>query len=321
MIAEFIRILTNIVLIFLILVSVSISFLWKYPLEVLSHFRVYYFLLIAALTIALFIAWKLGLKWRLSLYLSLAALIFNSTFIIPWYLPNKFLAQEKDLRILEFNINVQNQEWDAISSSILLRKPDVAVLIEISAEAMQELQFRLEDVLPFSYRSTGGGLAIFSRFPLSLNQSQKMAQSTVLISDFQVKSQKIHLIATHPLIPLGFERFTRRNAVFAAITEYIQTHQYETLILIGDFNVTLWSPYYRRLVQKTNLHNTRQGFGIEPSWIEEATHVHYPKLITISLKLPIDHILVSRNLKVVNCQTYVGGNSDHRILVSDLSLS
>lgn len=321
MLARFIQVLTNIVLTLLILVSVSIYFLWRYPLELLSHFRVYYFLLLAGLTIALLIAWRLGLKWKVSLYLSLAALMFNSTFIIPWYLPNNFLGQEKDFRILEFNINTQNQQWDVISFSILSQKPDVAILIEISAEAMQELESRLEEVLPFSYRTTGGGLAIFSRFPLSFNQSRKMAQSTVLISDFQVGVQKIHLIATHPIIPLGFSRFTRRNAELAAITDYIQTHQDENLLLVGDFNVTPWSPYYRRLVQKTSLHNTRQGFGIEPSWIEEATYVHYPKFITRTVKLPIDHIFVSRNFKVVNCKTYKGGNSDHRILVSDLSLS
>ncbi|MDJ0660782.1 MAG: hypothetical protein QNJ42_15025 [Crocosphaera sp.] len=110
----------------------------------ITHFRVYYFLVLGGLTIALLIAWRLGLKWKLSLYLALATLIFNSTFIIPWYLPNKFLGQETDLRVLEFNINTQNRQWEAISFSILEQKPDVAVLIEISAEAMEELQSRLE---------------------------------------------------------------------------------------------------------------------------------------------------------------------------------
>jgi len=72
------------------------------------------------------------------------------------------------------------------------------------------------------------------------------------------------------------------------------------LIFTGDLNLTPWSPYYKRLVEKTGLHNTKLGFGVEPSWIEPATHVHLPALIIGVIKLPIDHIFVSNDIKVVD---------------------
>jgi endonuclease/exonuclease/phosphatase (EEP) superfamily protein YafD len=106
----------------------------------------------------------------------------------------------------------------------------------------------------------------------------------------------------------------------AEITAYIQQQQQQqkSLIFLGDLNLTPWSPYYSRLIRNTGLHNTRLGFGIEPSWIEPATHVHLPNWVTTLVKIPIDHIFVSQDLKVVDCQTIKTANSDHRMLWSDL---
>ncbi len=106
----------------------------------------------------------------------------------------------------------------------------------------------------------------------------------------------------------------------AEITTYIQLKQ-KSLIFLGDMNLTPWSPYYSRLIGNTNLHNTRLGFGIEPSWVEAATHVHYPNWVTTLVKIPIDHIFVSQDFKVVDCQTSTAANSDHRMLWSDLAVS
>ena len=59
--------------------------------------------------------------------------------------------------------------------------------------------------------------------------------------------------------------FESRNKVFRAASEYVQ-QQSDPVLLIGDFNVTMWLPYYRKLVHKTGLRNTRKGFGTLPTW-------------------------------------------------------
>jgi endonuclease/exonuclease/phosphatase (EEP) superfamily protein YafD len=304
------------VLILLILISVGIPFFWIYPLELLSNFRVYY-LLLANLLAIIFLVRQLNGLGGLGLWLSLGLMAFNSIWIIPWYLPNLAHGLGSRIRVLTFNINVANERWDDIADAVRKNNPDVATIIETSAVAKAELEQRFATLYPYVYRTSGGGIAIFSRFPLLAPQTKTFANGSVLTTTLQVDQTKVELVAVHPIVPIKPGLFKRRNALLAELTPYVK-QQTKPLIFLGDFNLTPWSPYYMRLVSQTNLHNTRLGFGIEPSWIEAATHVHHPKWLTALVKIPIDHILVSKDIKVLNCTTQKAANSDHRMLWSDL---
>jgi hypothetical protein len=109
----------------LIIISVVIWFWRSYPIELLSHFRVYYLLLAGVLAIAFSIYQIKGLNARVALYLSLALIAFNSVWIVPWYLPNSQQGSGKTIRVLTFNINVQNDRWDAIADAIRKVNPDI----------------------------------------------------------------------------------------------------------------------------------------------------------------------------------------------------
>ncbi|BAU13504.1 endonuclease [Leptolyngbya sp. NIES-3755] len=195
-------------------------------------------------------------------------------------------------------------------------KPDIAAIQESSAEAKTELSQRLKN-FPFSYRTSGGGLTIFSRFPLISPERKGFKNGSALITSLNINQKTVQLIAVHPSVPVKPSTFKRRNAFLAELRTYLQQ---QPRILLGDFNLTPWSPYYSELLNNTGLHNTRLGFGIEPSWIESATYVHHPNWVTALVKIPIDHIFVTRDFKVSNCQTMKAANSDHRMLWSDLSL-
>ena len=294
---------------------------WKsYPLELLSNFRVYYLLLAGAIAIACLICQIKGLRAKLMLYLSLGLIAFNIVWIIPWYLPNSQQASgmsEKAIRVLTFNINIQNDDWDKIAQSLRTIKPDIATIMESSIEAKEELSLRLTDLLPFVYRTSGGGISIFSRFPLIFPQSKTFNNGTTLVTSLQVNQSILELIAAHPIVPIKPQLFNRRNGLLKEITTYLQQEE-KSLIFLGDMNLTPWSPYYSQLIRDIGLHNTRLGFGIEPSWIEAATYVPYPDWITTLVKIPIDHIFVSKDFKVSDCQTMKAANSDHRMLWSDL---
>ena len=293
---------------------------WRsYPLELLSNFRVYYFLLTSAIAITCFICQLKGLRTKLMLYLSLGLIAFNSVWIFPWYLPNSQQGSGNSIRVLTFNINTQNDNWDKIAQSLRTIKPDIATIMESSIEAKDALSQRLTDLLPFVYRTSGGGITIFSRFSLISPQSKTFDNGTILVTSLQIDQSIVELIAAHPIVPIKPKLFNRRNGLLKEITTYLQ-HETKSLIFLGDMNLTPWSPYYDQMIRNTGLHNTRLGFGIEPSWIEAATYVHYPDWITTLVKIPIDHIFVSKDLKVSDCQTMKAANSDHRMLWSDLVL-
>jgi endonuclease/exonuclease/phosphatase (EEP) superfamily protein YafD len=292
----------------------------RYPLELLCHFRVYYLLLVVAIAIALSIWHIKGFCPRLPIYLALSLIAFNSVWIVPWYLPNARQASGDSIRVLTFNINVQNDRWDEIAKAIRDRQPDIATITESSIESKEELSQRLSDIFPFIYRTSGGGLTILSRFPLISPQSKTFDSGTILVTSLQIDRETVELIAAHPLVPLKPDLFDRRNALLSEISKYVRQREEKTLIFVGDLNITPWSPHYSRFIRETGLHNTRLGFGVEPSWVEAATHVRYPKFITTSIKIPIDHIFVSQGIGVADCKTMKAANSDHRMLWSDLVL-
>jgi endonuclease/exonuclease/phosphatase (EEP) superfamily protein YafD len=323
---KLLRILLYGVLIVLTIISIGILFWRSYPLELLCNFRVYYCLLAGGLTIVFGIYQFKRVSVKLPLYLSLGLLAFNSIWILPWYLPNTQQGgntqqrASESIRVLTFNINIHNEQWNEIAKAIQFVKPDIATIIETSPKAEAELSTRLTNLLPFHYRTSGGGITILSRLPLIQPQSKTFESGTVLVTSVQAGQKELALIATHPIVPVKPRLFRRRNALLAEMATYIQKRQQQPLIFLGDFNLTPWSPYYQQLVKNTKLQNTRLGFGIEPSWIEPATHVRYPSIITALIKIPIDHIFVSKDFKVTNCRTMNAANSDHRMLWSDLVL-
>jgi endonuclease/exonuclease/phosphatase (EEP) superfamily protein YafD len=266
--------------------------------------------------------WRNKLRDRVLLCLVLFALALNLVDIYPWYLSrsNIATARASTLRVMSFNINVENTQTAAIVESIRSINPDLVVVIEVTPSMMENINTALKSKLTYNFRSPGGGLGILSKLPLQSPTGEKFSGSddTNLVTTISYRDKSIKLIGTHPLVPVKFDRFIKRNQHLQAIGDYLDQTK-ETVILLGDFNLTPWSPYYRQLVNTTGLHNTRLGFGILPTWIRAATHVKYPSWIIPFINIPIDHIFVSRDIKVI--RTYVGknGNSDHAPIISELA--
>lgn len=81
-------------------------------------------------------------------------------------------------------------------------------------------------------------------------------------------------------------------------------------ILIGDLNLTMYSPIYRAFVAETGVRNARAGFGPLGTW---------PAWMPGPL-LPLDHCLVRGPVGVIACRTGPKIGSDHLPLLVDLHL-
>jgi endonuclease/exonuclease/phosphatase (EEP) superfamily protein YafD len=82
-------------------------------------------------------------------------------------------------------------------------------------------------------------------------------------------------------------------------------------IVMGDLNMSMWSPYFRQFIQATGMKSSRQGFGVQPSWPADSP----------LLQIPIDHCLVSKD-DILLIHNRIGKDigSDHYPLIADLSL-
>lgn len=301
---------------------------WKYPIELLTHFRVQYFILsliVAAILSTLYV--RHYLRNKLLIFCALVLVGLNAVEVIPWYLPHpQQIAQNtsQSIRVLQFNINTQNNRYQEVIDSVRFERPDIALLIEINQNVFNKLNTGLKDILPYSFKSPGGGLALLSRLPIQDARGDKLnGKDYHLIANFLINNQPVEFIGTHPFVPIKPSTFHRRNLQLATLSDYIQKVKVP-VIVAGDFNLTPWSPYYKKFVRRTKLHNTRLGYGIFPSWIRNTSYLNYPQwLIFVMenfLSIPIDHCFVSKNFQVAGIHLGNNANSDHLPVINKLVL-
>jgi endonuclease/exonuclease/phosphatase (EEP) superfamily protein YafD len=291
---------------------------WNIFLELLSHFKLQYLIV----GLVLFALLLLTRQKRLIL-ISLFCLSLLRVEILPWYIPLSAKPGNniEFIRILSSNLNTQNKSYSKILSVVREEKPDIAVFIEVSNAWVKQLD-SLMDILPYSIKKPNSynlGIAVYSKQPLT-NASINLfgtENNNSIVGNFTINGQLISLIATHPLPPVKSTFFHSRNQQLEKISQYIQKLK-TPVVMVGDLNITMWSPYYKRFINKTGLHNARKGFGILPSWPTKASYSQSAPLFSFVLSIPIDHCLISPEIKVKNIRTGPNVGSDHRPLIADL---
>ena len=111
------------------------------------------------------------------------------------------------------------------------------------------------------------------------------------------------------MIPLGGQFYSDRNEQLAFIAELFEGRE-GTQVLVGDLNASMWDINYRALEDETGLRNARTGFGIVPTW---------PTFMPFAM-IPIDHILVSDDVSVVELRSGPRIGSDHLPLIVTIAL-
>jgi endonuclease/exonuclease/phosphatase (EEP) superfamily protein YafD len=87
------------------------------------------------------------------------------------------------------------------------------------------------------------------------------------------------------------------------------------VMLLGDLNSTSWGSYFHRLIQDGKLTDSRRGYGLQLSF--PARKLIFGQLLYLT---PIDHILVSSEISILDryLGPYVG--SDHYPVIIDFSM-
>lgn len=277
-------------------------------LELTSHFKLQY--LIISFCPCLFFLLR---RQKLGLFLSLFCLIINLAEILPWYFPPSSVVVNQgsgqNFRILQSNIDKYSYQLAKVIPMIRSENPDLVVLLEVGKKAAQELEI-LKDIFPYSISHQDvdiDGTAIYSKLPLENTAIKSLGGGRkAILADLKIEGKVISIIAVHLSNAIGKIYVEERNRQLEAIANYTAT--VKNPLLVGDFNVTMWSPYYRSLIEKAKLRNTRQGFGILPTW---------PTFRPL-LYIPIDHCLVSQDTKVIKMRIGREIGSDHLPLITDL---
>lgn len=279
-------------------------------LELSSHFIAWH-ALASALTLVLFLACRRW-KWAAA---ALMLFLVQASVPLPWYWPvhQGATTEQGHCRILLANVLSSNSDTRHLLELIDETDPDVVCVQEVTrdwAEVLRGLEARypVSLVVP---RPDNFGIALYSRLsgPLPELRFQREHGVPAIETSFEANGRTVHLLTVHTLPPIGPRLAGRRDAQLASTRAWVEG-QPGPAIVVGDLNLTMFSPVYRRWIAGTALRNVRAGHGVIGTW---------PAWVP-GLRLPLDQCLVTEGIGVLGVRAGTAIGSDHLPLIIDLRI-
>lgn len=295
---------------------------WHWAFELLTHFHVYFLLAGAALAVA---AVSLR-RWATA---ALSSLVVAASFSVVWpqlHLPPTDLQPQPGpvVRLLWANLYNSNTDLDALRRLIEAEKPDIALFTELEP-IHDAVMCDVHRLLPFQSpppRSNVFGIMLLAKQPpgsLDFDLTMGTYAPLMVARLCPVESSCLTLLSLHAWPPLPPWTGARdRQLAHAAAVARRHVEEGERVVLVGDLNVTPFSPVFDRLLAQSGLWDTailpaerpRTSPAIATWW-----------LANTGIGLPIDHALVSAGIGIVSRRVGPDIGSDHRPLILDLKIA
>ena len=273
---------------------------WHWYLETMGHFRVQYLVLLV-LCGTLF--WFAN-KWKQAVYAVFLAAV-NLTVVLPLYrVPTEVLHRSGSFTVVAANVQFSNRQRSRILYYVRRADPDWLALLEITPSWVKTLQ-QLDASYPFSLRVPrpgGFGMALYSQYPWYEARTIPLGDPADYCLRVRTRNadRKWTLFVVHTASPTSAQRVVSRNYQLHCLADLVQ-RETNPVVVVGDLNTTSWAPAFSDLLSRARLLDSRQGWGVQPSWPSA-----YPLL-----RIPIDHCLVSSEITVVNRKLGADIGSDH----------
>jgi endonuclease/exonuclease/phosphatase (EEP) superfamily protein YafD len=243
------------------------------------------------------------------LALSILGIVLNLSAIIPLYFNNQpSVMNDQKLRVVSFNMFARNKNFVRILDFIQNSNADVVLIQEATIPSLKQFE-NLRSMYPqlkYQPNRNNHGLVVLSHYPIKKLEAGNF-KVPYLLARIKVNNNTVTIANTHLFTPTSSWRFQNRNAELNDLGTIVSSAK-GSVIVAGDLNMSVWSPYYAQFKRKTHLKDARSGFGVIPTW---------PTFVP-PVMIPIDHFLVSSNVKVVDLHTGPDIGSDHLPLVLDV---
>lgn len=283
--------------------------------DIIANLRVQLILgLLGTIVILLFLR-----RWRMVLVVT-AVTIWQASWLISAFQsshgsmpssgqPNALVPadQSPHLQVFLANVLTRNQQHGRITSQIRAADPDVIVIVELSAKLNATINSEFGDSHKYAIaepQDDGNfGIGLWSRLPLTdasiFHLNSQWFPS--IEAESEVNSRRILVFATHPIPPMGSRNFVQRNQHLSLLAKRIQQRHNDeperSTLLLGDLNLTPWSPLFNDLLKSSDLENSAAGRGLQPTWYCGNS---FP------FGLVLDHALHSHDLQCENCEVFAG---------------
>jgi endonuclease/exonuclease/phosphatase (EEP) superfamily protein YafD len=281
--------------------------LW-WVLDLAAHFRVQY-VAAAVLLIAV-----LGARKRFAWCAALAAAgAISAVPVLPYVAFGADApAAGPTVRLLSANLYFGNHSGPRFLEVVREASPDVIVLVEFTAEWEQRLGELRQAYPHYVERSDRGayGIAVYSRYEIAAVTPLPLGRSLALETRILSPRGPFTLIGVHLRSPTSGWRAGSRSYQLGELAER-RAAIGGPLAIAGDFNITPYSPLFSEWLTETGLTDSRRGRTLSPSW---------PTYLPV-LGIPIDHCVVSDEIRVVSHRRLPGFGSDHYPILVELAIA
>jgi endonuclease/exonuclease/phosphatase (EEP) superfamily protein YafD len=281
-----------------------------WPMSLAEHFHLHY---LAAAAVAALVAAALR-QVTLADTCAVIALV-NLVVIAPYLRAGAPVAASgaTPVRVLLLNVHTASMQHAQVRQLIDDVAPDVVALVEVDRRWLDALEPSLRDYRGRleKPRDDNFGIALYHRQPLLAGEIAAIGTSLPsVVARLDTGGAPLAVILTHPIPPVDVATDRANRAQLDAIGDRAGATSGARIVL-GDFNATPWSRPFARLVARSGLRDSRDGFGVGAS---------FPAALG-ALGIPIDHALVSAEVAVTARRIERDVGSDHLPVVLELAIA
>ncbi len=195
---------------------------------------------------------------------------------------------------------------------------DIVFLQEVSPV----LNERINELLPYypyivpTYYKQRFDNAVLSKYPITSFEIRMFPDLEIgyirCVFSLDDGGGALTMYGMHATAPISPAYWHARNGQFAHIASEIENDTQYPRFMVGDLNLTPYSPIFASLLEISHLRSSMEGFGLENTWGSF--------LPTRMLGLPIDHLLFSDHISVKKKTVGPSLGSDHYSVTTVLAV-
>lgn len=225
------------------------------------------------------------------------------------------------LTVCVANVQADNADVESVVSSLRASEADVIAVLELTRAVRIRLAGEFAGEYPYilwEEREPGHfGIGLLSRLPIRSSAIVNYRLPSVPSIEAELElpgDRRVQLIATHPRPPMDAWQHRMRNEHLGVLAERVSELRGsggKPVIVLGDLNVTPWSPTFGRFQDRGGLWSATAGGGFEPTWYQRPGFLY---------GLVLDHVLHTDGVSRVRRRILSGNGSDHRPVLVEFQL-
>lgn len=253
------------------------------------------------------------------LFLRKFSMVIIYTLLVCFNIHNMFFVgfhnqeaalNKQEISVITYNIWKDNPDQNKVVDFINQYDADVVWLQEIKIghyyKAYEELKQKYPYFYPEPSKFPPQGKALISKYPFKVNKdldSKHKQYDKSLHVTLNIKDQALDLFGVHFESPKSASKAYKRNKQIRSFFHYlVQSNVNQKYIILGDMNNVFWSRQFSPFYDHLHVQTYNKPLSLNETW---------PSYFFPFLRIPIDNIMISKNLYFESVEKLDPLGSDH----------